>query len=62
MSIFAPNNIKIKRNVMKKLLLMAFAACTFTACNNSGKQTEEINDSTTPLHLLKPNTKCLTAN
>lgn len=57
MSIFAPNNIKIKRNVMKKLLLMAFAACTFTACNNSGKKAEEINDSTTPLHLLKPEYK-----
>ena len=35
-------------------VLVAFAA---TACKNAPQTTEEINDSTTPLHLLKPDYK-----
>ena len=45
---------------MKKVLFMAALVITIaaiTACNNAPRQSEEINDSTTPLHLLKPDYK-----
>ena len=35
-------------------LLLALAMMGLTACNNSQQKEAEINDSTTPLHLLKP--------
>lgn len=45
---------------MKKLFILAplaLAALAFAACQNAPQQSEEINDSTTPLHLLKPDYK-----
>ena len=42
---------------MKKLLFMAAMVCCLVACNKSARQADEINDSTTPLHLLKPDYK-----
>ena len=52
-----PIKVQINRKDMKKLFLMGVAACALTACTSSSSQTEEINDSTTPLHLLKPEYK-----
>jgi len=40
---------------MKKLLFIPL--CCLVACTNAPKQAEEVNDSTTPLHLLKPDYK-----
>ena len=37
--------------------LIVAVAATIAACTNAPKQTEEVNDSTTPLHLLKPDYK-----
>ena len=42
---------------MKNYFLIVGAFCTLIACNSANKQTEEINDSNTPLHLLKPDYK-----
>lgn len=42
---------------MRKLFLMAVAVLTLASCTQTNKQTEEINDSNTPLHLLKPEYK-----
>ena len=45
---------------MKKLFIwgpLALAAITITSCKNAPQQSQEINDSTTPLHLLKPDYK-----
>lgn len=39
------------------LLITALFTALFTACNATPKQAEEINDSNTPLHLLKPDYK-----
>lgn len=52
-----PIKVQINRKDMKKLFLMGVAACALTACTSSSPKTEEINDSTTPLHLLKPDYK-----
>ena len=41
----------------RPILCVAAAAVAITACKNGPQQTEEINDSTTPLHLLKPDYK-----
>ena len=58
---FCPDNFSIKlQNVMKKALLAAAVGlCTFVSCttNSSSGQSEEVNDSSTPLHLLKPDYK-----
>ena len=44
---------------MKKATIAILALATLAACNSKGSQTEqeEINDSTTPLHLLQPDYK-----
>ena len=39
------------------VLCMGLAMAAFTACNNNPKNQDEVNDSTTPLHLLKPEYK-----
>lgn len=39
---------------MKKVFVMALATCSLVACKQAPQTTEEVNDSTTPLHLLKP--------
>lgn len=47
----------MKKYISINLLCAAAIALAAVACKNAPQQTEEINDSTTPLHLLKPDYK-----
>lgn len=47
----------MKKITSINLLCAAAIALAAVACKNAPQQTEEINDSTTPLHLLKPDYK-----